>query len=92
MVLSIVREQKDRPFALDLLKKWSKIEDPKKAAATYEFYLKVHVPLPYAKVELFADSKTLLGATNEKVKTFDVASMLDDSLLKSAADRGLDKR
>lgn len=92
MVLSIMREQNDRAFSLDMLKKWSKIEDPKKAAAAYEFYLKVHIPLPYAKVEYFADSKTLLGATNEKVKAFDVATILDDSLLKSAADRGLDRR
>jgi NitT/TauT family transport system substrate-binding protein len=92
MVLSIVREQKDRAFALDMLKKWSKIEDPKKAAATYDFYLKVHVPLPYPKVEYFGDSKTLLGATNDKVKAFDVATLLDDSLLKSAAERGVDKR
>jgi len=64
----------------------------KKAEVTYDFYVKIHPALPYPKVEQFADSKALLGVTNERVRNFDVAKLLDDSLLRSAADRGLDKR
>jgi len=92
MVLAIAREQKDRAFGIEMVKKWSKIDDQRKAEAAYDFYAKIHPLLPYPKVEMFADSKTLLGATNDKVKTFDVAKILDESLVKSAADRGLDKR
>jgi NitT/TauT family transport system substrate-binding protein len=92
MVLSIGREKKDRALGIEAIKKWSKIDDQKKAEATYDFYVQVHPNLPYARVEMFADSKELLGAKNDKVKNFDVAKMLDDTLLKSAADRGLDKR
>ncbi len=92
MVLAIAREQRDRPFAISMIKKWSKIEDQTKAEAAYDLYSKVHPPLPYPKVEYFADSKALLGATNDKVRSFDVAKILDDSFVRSAANRGLDKR
>ncbi|TMF66480.1 MAG: hypothetical protein E6I20_04030 [Chloroflexi bacterium] len=92
LVLAIAREQKDRTFSIEMIRKWSKIDDPKKAEVTYDFYAKIHPALPYPKVEQFADSKALLGVTNERVRSFDVAKILDDSLLRSAADRGLDKR
>ena len=92
LVLAIAREHKDRPFSIEMIRKWSKIDDPKKAEVTYDFYAKIHPALPYPKVEHFADAKALLGVINEKVKTFDVTKLLDDSLLRSAADRGLDKR
>ena len=92
MVLAIAREKKDRAFSLEMIKKWSKVEDPKKAEATYEIYSKVHPALPYPKVEFFADSKSLLGEKNAAVRDFDVAKILDESFVKSAADRGLDKR
>ena len=92
LVLAIAREQKDRTFSIEMIRKWSKIDDPKKAEVTYDFYAKIHPALPYPKVEQFADSKALLGVTNERVRSFDVAKILDDSLLRSAAERGLDKR
>ena len=93
IVLAIVREQKDRPFAIATLKKWLKVDDQKKLDATYDFYAKsFHTPLPYPKAEQFADSKTQLGATNAKVRDYDLSKLLDESLVKSAADRGLDKK
>ncbi len=92
MVLAISREQKDRAFSLEMIRKWSKIEDPRLVAATYELYSKVHPALPYPRAEFFADSKALLGAKNAAVRDFDLAKILDDSFVKSAADRGLDRR
>ncbi len=92
MVIAIAREKKDKALSLASLKKWSKIDDARLAAATYDMYTKVHPALPYPKAELFADSKAQLGAKNAKVRDFDVARMLDDSFIKSAADRGLDRR
>ena len=92
MVIAIAREKKDRPLAIEAIKKWSKITDQKQLDATYDLYSQVHPSLPYPRVEMFNDAKDLLGAKNDKIKTFDVAKILDDSLVKSAADRGLDKR
>jgi NitT/TauT family transport system substrate-binding protein len=92
MVIAIAREKKDKAVSLAALKKWSKIGDERLASATYDMYTKVHPALPYPKADLFADSVAQLGAKNAKVRDFDVAKMLDDSFVKSAADRGLDHR
>ncbi|TME25528.1 MAG: ABC transporter substrate-binding protein [Chloroflexi bacterium] len=48
--------------------------------------------LPYPKPELFAAAQETLGATNAAVKSIDVKTMVDESFVKSAADRGVDKR
>lgn len=48
--------------------------------------------LPYPKPELFAAAQETLGATNPAVKSIDVKTIVDDSFVKSAADRGLDKK
>ena len=48
--------------------------------------------LPYPKPELFAAAQETLGATNAAVKSIDVKTMVDESFVKSAADRGLDKK
>ena len=92
LVLATVREQTDRAFAIGVLKKWLKLDDEKKLNATYDFYAKAfHTPLPYPRVEQFADSKAQLGDKNEKVRAYDLAKLLDDSFVRSAADRGLDR-
>src|SRR2546428_12943527 len=75
-----------------MIRKWSKIDGPKKAEVTYDFYAKIHPALPYPKVEQFADSKAPLGVTNERGRSFDVPKILDDSLLRSASVRGIAKR
>lgn len=92
LVLATVREQTDRAFAIGALRKWLKLDDEKKLNATYDFYAKsFHTPLPYPKAEQFADAKAQLGEKNERVRTFDLAKLLDDSFVRSAADRGLDR-
>ena len=48
--------------------------------------------LPYPKPELFAAAQETLGASNDAVKKIDVKTIVDDSFVKSAADRGLDKK
>ena len=49
-------------------------------------------PLPYPEAEQFKDAQDTLGAKNEKVRTFDLAKLLDVSFVQAAADRGLDKQ
>lgn len=48
--------------------------------------------LPYPKPELFAAAQETLSATNPAVKNIDVKTIVDESFVKSAADRGVDKR
>jgi len=48
--------------------------------------------LPYPKPELFAAAQETLSATNEAVRKVDVKTIVDESFVKSAADRGLDKK
>jgi len=60
--------------------------------ATYDFYaLTVTPSQPVVRPEMFADAQATLGATNDKVKSYDLSKMLDQSFTKSAIDRGLDK-
>ncbi|HLQ34162.1 MAG TPA: hypothetical protein VK457_15865 [Chloroflexota bacterium] len=46
---------------------------------------------PTIKTEDFADAVTVLAETNPKVKDFDVKKIIDNSLVQSAVERGLDK-
>lgn len=92
MVIAIARAKKDKAAALASLTKWSKLNDARLLEATYAMSTKTYPALPYPKAELFADSIAELSPKNPKVKGFDVSKILDDSFVKSAADRGLDKR
>jgi hypothetical protein len=55
------------------------------------FEAKIIPPLPYPKAEQFTAAQQILAKNNEKMASFDPSKMLDDSYVKSAADRGLDK-
>lgn len=92
MVIAIARAKKDKAASFASLKKWSKLTDPRLLEATYAMSTKTYPALPYPKPELFADSINELSPKNPKVKGFDISKILDDSFVKSAADRGLDKR
>jgi hypothetical protein len=92
VVQAIARARKDKAFTEDVLRKYHKIDDQKALDATYDFFIGSVIPsLPAPKPEQWADSVTILGEKNAKVKTFDVSKMLDDSFVKSAGERGLDK-
>jgi len=89
---AIVRERNDKPFSLTVLQKYLKIDDQKALNAAYDFYSKSVVPLtPEVRTDHFVDSVITLGATNEKVKTFDLAKLIDNSFVQDAVKRGLDK-
>jgi NitT/TauT family transport system substrate-binding protein len=92
MIEANARARKDKPMVIDILKKQFKSDDTHAMEVTYDFFMNsVIPPLPYPKAELYESSKRILGAKNEAVKNFDAARMIDDSFVKSAADRGLDK-
>jgi NitT/TauT family transport system substrate-binding protein len=93
VILATARIRKDRAYSITTLKKWLKSNDDRAMTATYEKYAVPLIPsLPYPKAEQFKDSQETLGAKNDKVKTFDLAKLLDPSFVQNAADRGLDKQ
>jgi len=84
--------KKDKAQAVGALKKYFKSEEDEALGKAADFFTKEVLPsLPYPEPEQFAPAKAVLGAKNEKVRNFDVASILDSSFVKSAADRKLDK-
>jgi NitT/TauT family transport system substrate-binding protein len=88
----IVRERNDKAFSLTVLQKYLKVDDQKALSTAYDFYSKSVVPLtPEVRADHFADSVTTLGATNDKVKTFDLTKLIDNSFVQDAVKRGLDK-
>ena len=92
LVQGIKKLKADRPFGIDVLKKYFKSTDDKAMGVTYDFYAQlVTATQPFAKPEMFADAQTILGAKSDKVKAYDVTKMLDTSFVQSAVDRGLDK-
>jgi len=93
IVEAIAKQKKDRPFTIDVLKKYLKTTDEKAVNATYDHYVVTVIPsAPFVRAEQFADAIATLGKLNPKVASFDVKKILDESFVQSAIDRGIDKR
>ncbi|HLG74142.1 MAG TPA: ABC transporter substrate-binding protein [Chloroflexota bacterium] len=91
-VEATARAKKDKEFVLNILRKYDKLDDPALLEDAYNFYtFHVAPSLPYPKPEQFTDTIAQLSETNPHVKNVDLSKLLDDSFVKSAADRGLDK-
>ena len=92
IVEAIARMKKDKAFTVGVLKKYFNISDDKAADTAYDFFTGEVTPSdPYPTVEQFNDAKSYLGQKNSKIGTVDISKLIDASLVKSAADRGLDK-
>ncbi len=92
MVQGIALAKKDKAQSISAMKKYFKSDEDQALGTAVDFFIKEVIPaLPYPKVEQFADAKAVLGKTNEKVRNFDLATLLDDKFVKSAADRNLQK-
>lgn len=91
-VEATARAKKDKEFVLNILRKYDKLDDPALLEDAYNFYtFNVAPSLPYPKPEQFTDTIAQLSQTNAHIKSVDLSKLLDDSFVKSAADRGLDK-
>jgi NitT/TauT family transport system substrate-binding protein len=91
LVMSIAALRTDKPGGMEILKKEMKVDDATTLSRTYDYAMGLFPDLPYAKPEHLADSVRVLGAKNDKIKAYDLTKMLDESFVKSAADRGLHK-
>jgi NitT/TauT family transport system substrate-binding protein len=90
---ALVRIKKDKPLAVQLMKKYEKIDDQHILDITYDYYAqKVYQIPPFPKQDQFTDSKNIMGETNEAVRNMDTSKIFDDSFVKNAAERGVDKQ
>jgi NitT/TauT family transport system substrate-binding protein len=90
IVEAIGREKKDRALGIGVLKKYYKSSDDRLMAAAYDYYAQEVVQQPpYCRSNQFTDAQAVLGARNDKVKSFDLDKLFDNSFVKSSADRGL---
>jgi len=90
---AIAKVKKDKAFSVGVYKKYLKIEDENALGRAWEYATTNLFPaLPYPKLDQFNDIVPVLTKRNPKAATYDVASMIDDSFVKSAADRGVDKK
>jgi NitT/TauT family transport system substrate-binding protein len=90
LVEAIAKSRSDRDAAIKVLQKYLKNDDPRALGVTYDFFVGQVTPqYPMIREEQFTDAIELLSASNDKVKTFNVGSILDPSLVQSAMDRKL---
>jgi len=86
--------RKNKPQTVTIMRKYFNAPPTQKGfEEAVDFYLaEALAALPYPKAELFAAAQETLAASNAAVKSVDVKTMIDESFVKSAADRGVDKR
>lgn len=93
VIEGIGRERADKPFALEVMKKYFKSTDTEALGGAYEFHVNEIVPaLPYPRTENFQVAKDMLANVDPKLAAFDVNRMIDSSFVESAAVRGLAPR
>ena len=94
LVEAVAYMKKNKAQTVTIMKKYFNADPAAKGfEEAVEFYgSEALAALPYPKPELFAAAQETLGASNQAVKSLDVKTMLDDSFVKSAADRALDKK
>ena len=92
LVQSIAALKKDKTGAVQTLSKYLKSDDKDLMGQTYDFAIKLFPAIPQIEAAHLGDSVRVLGAKNDKIKTYDLSKLLDPSFMKSAQDRGVDKQ
>jgi NitT/TauT family transport system substrate-binding protein len=90
LVIARFKMKSDKAGAVAVLGKYFKLDNQDALNNAYDFFMnEVTVPYLYPEVTQFKDAVEILGKTNEKIKTVDIAKMLDRSFMQSAQDRKL---
>jgi NitT/TauT family transport system substrate-binding protein len=90
LTIARARMKTDRQGAIDVLKKYFKIEDQTALANAYDFFMnEVTTPYLFPEVVQWKDAVEILGKANDKIKAVDVGKMLDRTFIQSAQDRKL---
>jgi ABC-type nitrate/sulfonate/bicarbonate transport system substrate-binding protein len=88
LVQAIARSRQDKEQTLKVLQKYLKTDNQRALEVTYDFFVGQVTPqYPVVRPEQFADSIAQLSLTNDKIKSFDLATLLDPTLVQSAMDR-----
>jgi NitT/TauT family transport system substrate-binding protein len=88
---STQRVKTDKTLAVDTLKKYMKAEDADAAKAAEWATSFLIAEVPTTKPENFADILAALGNQNPNIKNLDMSKYVDNSLVQSAVDRGMNK-
>ncbi|MFI5268402.1 MAG: ABC transporter substrate-binding protein [Chloroflexota bacterium] len=92
LLLADQRIRQDKPFTIQVMKKYLKSDDDRGMNNAYDFYVgQVYQPAPFPKPEMFQDSIAELSKTVPALKNYDVTKILDPSFVQNAVDRGLAK-
>ncbi len=92
LIQAVARMKKDKPYTLDVFKKYLKLDDERALSATYDFYVgEVFPSLPYPNTDMWNDAMAVAVQSNDKLQGFDISKVVDSSFVKSADDRGLAK-
>ncbi|HAL27122.1 MAG TPA: hypothetical protein DCP25_10365 [Chloroflexi bacterium] len=90
IVQAIAKARADRPGTVAALKKYLKSDDDTGMQAAYDWYVgTVLKDPPTPTVAQLAGIQDVVAKFNDKVKTVDLAKLIDDSFVRSALDRGL---
>lgn len=88
LVQAIALSKKSKEQALPVLSKYLKNDDARALGVTYDFFVGTVTPdYPEVKPDLFVDSIQTLAATNDKIKGFDVNSIIDNEFVQSSMSR-----
>jgi NitT/TauT family transport system substrate-binding protein len=88
IVAAIALSKRSREQSLPVLGKYLHTDDQRALDVTYGFFVGNVTPqYPVVDASLFGDAIEQLSATNDKIKSFDLNSALDNSLVQSAIDR-----
>jgi len=90
LTIARLKMKSDKTGAVAVLGKYFKLDNQDALNNAYDFFMnEVTVPYLYPEVTQFKDAVEILGKTNDKIKTVDIAKMLDRSFMQSAQDRKL---
>ena len=83
---------RDKATAVASLKKGMKLDDNATAGSVYDYYnASILAKVPYVKPEDVANDISVITQATGKLKDLDPNKVMDNSLVKSAEDRGLAK-
>jgi NitT/TauT family transport system substrate-binding protein len=88
IVQAIALSKQNKDQSIPVLQKYLKNDDLRALGVTYDFFVGNVTPAyPVVRADLFGDSVEQLSATNDKIKTFDLNSILNNEFVQSAMDR-----
>jgi NitT/TauT family transport system substrate-binding protein len=88
LVQAIAFSKKNKDASIPVLGKYLQNDDQRALGVTYDFFVGSVTPdYPVVKHELFGDAIAQLSGQNDKIKSFDVSSILDNEFVQSAMDR-----